>query len=376
MNTFDLTPLRDLVINLIAAVSNLGDASDEQRLKDAAQAHRQLARDLDMLRIDPVMNALKEWRGAAANEFRRHWRKVADTKVLDDVIEGSEKVAEVLEQAAYAAHQTREAVIEIIRAVLEAIAIGYALSMVSAWFSAIAQYKRAMEVAWQGVTLLEKLGLMMRSLRLALSALPKISRLARLGRLNVAPRGLAGKGAEFDKIFTQKFLTNLATFKKTWKIAFGPAVIGTEMLGQGLSGNSIFNLNLTSFAQAARISTAAASFGTVGGALGAAGKARLLGTRLAATKWEFGAGLLQGASGAAWAATLVKSGWQIVESSASFGGYVALRNGLISLVPQWSRLSPVMQKQLIGFVPTAGFRVWRPLSTPEQLDIEPFNRPR
>ncbi|MFE0147257.1 LysM peptidoglycan-binding domain-containing protein [Nonomuraea sp. NPDC059007] len=342
MNTFDPAPLVDLVTNLAYAARNMGSDADERRLQEAAQAHRQLSRDLALLAEDPVHAAIAGWRGQAATAFRERWGKVSDPKVIAEIIRTNEEVARILEASAQASHQTKKALYELLRTILEAIAIGYALSFVSAGVSAALAYGRAIRAAGQAVGLLKWFQLTARALGLALRRLPRLSGTGPLGA--------------FDAAFTSRFATTLAGYKNVYKIGF-KAIIGTQMAAQGLSGNSVFNLSPMTFTQASRIATAAATFGSLGKVILSGGRA------MAGRKgWEFGAGLLQGASGSTWAASLVKSGGDIGVSAAAFGAFVSSRNGMIALNPALA----VLKNPL-----TAGFRVIMPLSTPADVGNVP-----
>ncbi|MFF5209310.1 hypothetical protein [Streptosporangium sp. NPDC000396] len=345
-----------------------------------AEAHRQLARDLRQLHkaIDPyVSHVLRDWQGQTAEAFRKKWGDVVDEQAREELIESCEKVAEILDACVDASRETKRGLYELIRSIVIAIGTGIALSWVSAGLSAAFAYYRAIKAAGTAVGLLRWIMLTFRSLGLAINNLPRISRIlsplaklaTRSGPALTRSPALTKSLKNFDDVFNTRFVSTLASYKKTWLVAFGPAVMGTQMTAQGLSGNSIFNFDITTFAQAARISTAAAS-------VGVAGQSGLAFVKNHKHLWNLGSGVLQGSSGSAWAATLVKSGWDVAESAAWFGGFVATRNTLVGLVPQASWLSPVMQKQLLGFTPTTGFRMWKSLSTPDPVqELPQWHRP-
>ncbi|MFE3447454.1 LysM peptidoglycan-binding domain-containing protein [Nonomuraea sp. NPDC059194] len=347
-------PLFSTLSSMWHALPLMFSDSIELRLMGAAAAHRKLDSDLDKLHqaIDPaVLKIVEGWQGGAAEQFRIAWGKVVDPKARAALRQSCVGVAEVLEAVLNATNMTKQAIIELVRTAVLWAALFFALRFAASIWAAYLAYLKTTRLVMAALALLQRLAALFRTAGTLLARLPLA------GRLTVVPKiGNVLKTAAL-RPFDITTMTKLASasfksYAKTSAWVYG-GVIGTQMAAQGMKGESIFNLNPMTFAQAGRITTAATLAGVF---LPLAG--------------PFSKGLLQGGSAASWAATLTKSGTAVAESGMAFGGFVAARNFVTSKLPWLAKLGPDAQKQALGFAPTAAFRVWRPLQTsevPEQL---------
>ncbi|MEU0565518.1 hypothetical protein ABZ297_09020 [Nonomuraea sp. NPDC005983] len=358
-------PLIDTIMAMARAIPHMFDGNIELRLRAAANAHRDLGTALGKLHdaIDPhVSTVLKDWRGSAGDEFRHAWQKVVAPGTREKLQQSCEGVAKVLEAVLDSTNLTKTAIIEFVRTALIWFGLFHLLRLAANYWAAYLVYLRTTKIVIAAVSLLQRLGALFRSLGALLKTVPLVGRLRFGGKLSSI--GAVFKQAAL-RPFNYEAISKLASAKfadyaKSSAYVYG-GVIATQMLGQGMKGESIFNLSPMTFTQAARITTGANLVGTFAPIAG-------LGTK----------GLFQGGTAASFTATLTKTGVAVGESGMSFGGFVALRNWAIAKVgtPAWlARFSPNMQKQLLGLPPTAAFRVWRSLNTPESYELPAWDRP-
>lgn len=352
-------PLFSTLSAMWHALPHMFDERIEGRLLAAAAAHRKLDTDLDRLHqaIDPAVSKIvEEWGGGAADQFRTAWARVVDPRARATLRESCVGVAEVLEAVAQATSTTKQAIIELVRTAVLWAGLFYVLRMAASLWAAYLAYLKTTRLVMAAAAMLQRLGMLFRTAGTFLAKLPLA------GRLTVVPKiGNTLKLAAM-RPFDVATITKLASarfgaYAKTsaWVYA---GVLGTQMLAQGMKGESIFNLSPVTFAQAGRITTAAT----------------LAGVFLPIAS-PFAKGLFQGGSAASWAATLTKSGVAVGESGMAFGGFVAARNWVTGKLPWLAKLGPDAQKQALGATPTALFRVWRPLHTTQVPEMPSWQRP-
>jgi hypothetical protein len=369
-------PLLDTIKSMWRALPAIvGDDNTEGRLRAAAAAHEGLAGNLDKVfdaldghaqgqHATYLDKVVKEWKGKAADDFRRVWGEVLNKDNRAALKTSSTEIAKILRMVADAAALTKKAIIELIETAVIWYVAFYALRWAAGvwggWLAASAAYMRTTKIVMLAASLLTRFMGFLRLCGGALKILPVVGRLkwvAGLGRsAKIASTMTRAElaGAKYTKYakFAEKFATaSFKTYAKTSGSVYA-GVIGTQMVAQGISGNSIFNLSPITFTQAARITAGATLAGTFAPSAG-----------------FFGKGLLQGGTAASWAATLTKTGAAVGESGMAFGGFVGIRNWtyeqLKSKLPSLTGGKGNLHKQLYGGVPTSIFRVWRPLRTNE-----------
>lgn len=370
---FDITPLVNTAKALFHAVPSLmGDDQSEGRLRAAAAAHESMAQNLD--KVFDVLDGhakgqgsgyldrvVKEWKGTAADEFRKVWGEVVKQDNRTALKQSSTDIAQILRMVADSAALTKKAILEFLRTALlwaglfmafKYLAARFAASMAGGLMAQMIAYIRTRQLVLYAVQFLIRFGTMLRTLATALKNLPVI------GRLLIRLRSMRAVGAMEKAVlqavknrnltgYAEKFAqASFKNYAKTSGSVYG-GIIGTQMAAQGMSGHSIFNLSPISFTQAARITTGAmlvATFAPVGG--------------------FFGKGILQGGTAASWAATLTKTGAAVGESGMAFGSFVGLRNWTYEqLKHKLPGKQGNLHKQFWGGIPTSFFRVWRPLQT-------------
>ncbi|MER6943391.1 LysM peptidoglycan-binding domain-containing protein [Nonomuraea sp. NPDC000554] len=364
----NLQPLKDTIMAIARAIPHMFDGNSELRLRAAANAHRDLGTALGKLHdaINPhVSTVLKDWHGSAGDEFRHAWQRVVAPGTREKLQKSCEGVVKVLEAVLDSTNLTKIAIIEFVRTSLIWVGLFYVMRMAANYWAALIAYLRATKIVMATVALLKRLGALFHTLGELLKAVPLVGRLrfgGKLGSIGAVIKQAALRPFNYEAIskLADPKVTTFAKYARSSAYVYG-GVIATQMLGQGLQGESIFNLSPLTFTQAARITTGAnlvATFMPIAG----------VGTK----------GLFQGGTAASFTATLTKTGAAVGESGMSFGGFVALRNWAIGKVgtPAWlKRFSPDMQKQLLGLAPTAAFRVWRSLNAPESYELPEWDRP-
>jgi nucleoid-associated protein YgaU len=382
-------PLLDTIKSMWRALPTLiGGDETEGRLKAAATAHDNLATNLNKVfevldsrahgqHAGYVDKIVKEWKGKAADDFRKVWGLVLrhDNRVA--LMKSCTEIANILRMVADSAAHTRKAIIELLEtAVIWYVAfyaLRWAAGMWGGWLAAGAAYMRTTKIVLMAVQVLTRFASVLRICAGALKVLPVVGRLKWVAKLGTATRTATAMtktelvAAKFKKYsaYANKFgAASFKTYAKTSGSVYG-GVIGTQMAGQGISGHSIFNLSPLTFTQAARITAGATLVGT-----------------FAPMSGFFGKGLLQGGTAASWAATLTKTGAAVGESGMAFGGFVAMRNWAYEQVKHKLPGAKIagkpgnFHKQLWGGIPTSAFRVWRSLATnPDYGDLPKSDLP-
>ncbi|MFD1542260.1 LysM peptidoglycan-binding domain-containing protein [Nonomuraea guangzhouensis] len=372
----DPTPLLNTITSMWRALPTLiGGDETEGRLKAAAAAHDGLA-----VSLDKVFDALdgraqgqhagyldkivKEWKGKAADDFRKVWGLVLRQDNRVALKKSCTEIADLLRMVAESAAHTRQAIIELLKTAIiwyaAFIALRWAAGVWGGWLAAGAAYMRTTKIVLLVAQVLTRFASLLRICAGALKILPVVGRLKWVAKLGTATRTATAMTktelavAKFKKYsaFADKFAaSSFNAYAKTSGSVYA-GVIGTQMVAQGISGHSLFNLAPLTFTQAARITTGAmvvATFAPMGG--------------------FFGKGILQGGTAASWAATLTKTGAAVGESGMAFGGFVGMRNWAyeqVKLKLPGARVAGKpgnFHKQFWGGIPTSLFRVWRPLQT-------------
>ncbi|MBT2224524.1 LysM peptidoglycan-binding domain-containing protein [Nonomuraea sp. NEAU-A123] len=388
---FDITPLVNTAKAMFHAVPSLmGDDESEGRLRAAAAAHESLAQNLD--KVFDVLDGhakgqgsgyldrvVKEWKGTAAEEFRKVWGEVVKQDNRTALKKSSTDIAQILRMVADSAALTKKAILELLRTALlwgalfmafKYLAARFAASMAGGLMAQMIAYIRTRQLVLYAVQVMIRFGTLLRTLATALKNLPVV------GRLLVRLRSMRAVGAMEKAVlqaaknrnltgYAEKFAqASFKNYARTSGSVYG-GIIGTQMAAQGMSGHSIFNLSPISFTQAARITTGAMLVATFAPASG-----------------FFGKGLLQGGTAASWAATLTKTGAAVGESGMAFGSFVGLRNWTYEQIKHKLPGARVagkpgnFHKQFWGGIPTSLFRVWRPLQTnPDFGELPDTNLP-
>ncbi|MEV0196939.1 hypothetical protein [Nonomuraea sp. NPDC050691] len=365
----------------------VGADDSEQRLRDAANAHERMAEKLGKIfavldtraqgQSDGYMDRIvKEWKGKAADEFRKVWGEVVKQENRQAVATSATGIASILRAVADAAAMTRKALIELLKAA--AIWAGFFMALrwaarmwggvLAAQFATYAAYLRTTRLVGMAVQVLIRFMSMLRTCALALRNLPVVGRLlrmpgaAKLGSLK-ATATLSRTEVELAKFtkyagYAERVgKTSFSSFAKTSGWVY-TGVVGSQMLSQGMQGNSIFNLDPLTFAQAARITTGATLAATFAPLTGLSTK-----------------GFASGGTAGSFTAPLTKSGQAVVESGEAFGGFVAMRNpayeALKKKLPTIGGGRGNGHKTFWQAIPTAVFRVWRPLHTTEKPEELP-----
>ncbi|GAA2320217.1 hypothetical protein GCM10010149_86320 [Nonomuraea roseoviolacea subsp. roseoviolacea] len=372
------------------SIPSLVGADDaEGRLRHAAEAHELMAERLRKIfevldtraqgQSDGYMDRIiKEWKGKAADEFRKVWGEVVKQENRQAVATSATGIAKILRAVADSSAMTRTALIELLKAA--AIWAGAFMALrwlartwgpaLAAQFAVYAAYLRTTRLVGMALQVLIRFLTMLRTCALALRNLPVVGRLllritpgaARLRSLKAAAAltRVEVEAAKFGKYagYAEKAgKTSFASFAKTSGWVY-TGVIGSQMLSQGMQGNSIFNLDPLTFAQAARITTGATLAATFAPLSGLSTK-----------------GLASGGTAGSFTAPLTKSGQAVVESGEAFGGFVSLRNPAYEALKK--RLPTIgggrgnAHKTFYQAIPTAVFRVWRPLHTTEKPEELP-----
>ncbi|GLW08156.1 hypothetical protein Misp01_32860 [Microtetraspora sp. NBRC 13810] len=132
--------LSDLVTTLINAIKALGSDRDERQLNKMAAACTKLAADLGAVgkQIDPVILAGHgTWTGAAATRYQQMATTYFSQSERADVVKNLGHVTEVLGMAKQASHETKRALVELLKSIGEAIA---ASAVISVAFGAMGKY--------------------------------------------------------------------------------------------------------------------------------------------------------------------------------------------------------------------------------------------
>ncbi|NUW30218.1 hypothetical protein HTZ77_02065 [Nonomuraea sp. SMC257] len=367
--------------------SLVGGDDAEGRLRHAADAHELMAAKLDKIfdvldtrtqgQSDGYMDRIiKEWKGKAADEFRKVWGEVVKHENRQAVATSATGIAKILRAVADSSAMTKTALIELLKAAAIWAGVFMALrwiartwgGVIAAQMATYAAYLRTTRLVGMALQVLIRFLSMLRTCALALRNLPVVGRLllrmpgaAKLRSLKAAAAmsRVEVELAKFTKYagYAEKAgKTSFSSFAKTSGWVY-TGVIGSQMLSQGMQGNSIFNLDPLTFAQAARITTGATLAATFAPLSGLSTK-----------------GLASGGTAGSFTAPLTKSGQAVVESGEAFGGFVALRN------PAYEALKKKLptiggrgngHKTFYQALPTAVFRVWRPLHTTEKPEELP-----
>ncbi|WP_327087489.1 hypothetical protein OIE66_34950 [Nonomuraea sp. NBC_01738] len=382
-------PLYYTIKSMVLGMPTLfGADGGEARLRSAAGAHEQLAANLEKVFqvLDGKTQAtdsgyldkiVKEWRGEAADNFRKVWGEVVKHDNRVALQQSGPKVAEVLRSVANTVALTKAALSELLWTAgiwfASFWALRWLMSTPHGRIAAFLAYLRTTRIVAAAARLVAHFMNAMRWIGGLMSKIPLLRRLSVAGRLAVpkARPALSMTKAELQAMtktnyakFAEKVgTTTFSSYAKLSGSVFA-GIIGTQMAAQGMSGNSIFNLSPVTFTQAAHITTfatAAGSFTPIAG--------------------MFRKGLLQGGGAASWAATTTKTGAAVGESGIAFGSFVGVRNWTYDRVkgslPFAGKNGPGnVHKQFWQGIPTSFFRVWRPLNTPEAPpDLPDWQRP-
>ncbi|MEV0148083.1 MULTISPECIES: hypothetical protein [unclassified Nonomuraea] len=369
-----------------ALPSLVGADGSEDRLRHAANAHELMADRLG--KVFEVLDTraqgqssgymdriVKEWKGRAADEFRKVWGEVVKHENRQAVATSATGIARILRAVADSAAMTKKALIELLRAAAvwagAFMALRWAAAtwggLIAARMATYAAYLRTTRLVGMAVQVLIRFLSMLRTCALALRNLPVVGRLLLrmpgAAKLRSLQATASMTRAELEIAKFTKYAGYAERFGKTTFSSFAKnsgwvytGVIGSQMLSQGMQGNSIFNLDPLTFTQAARITTGATLAATFAPLSGLSVK-----------------GLASGGTAGSFTAPLTKTGQAVAESGEAFGGFVALRN------PAYEALKKKLptlggrgngHKTFYQAIPTAVFRVWRPLHTtdkPEEL---------
>ena len=145
-------PLTDLVTTLMHAIGALGSDRDEQDLHRMAIACRRCANDLDTMgeQIDSaVRKGQDNWSGDAAEHFQAMRDTYFNPAERVRVITSLRHVADVLDQARTASHQTKRALEELIKSIATAVAASVAISMAAGLLGKYVAWAQRVKIANQ-----------------------------------------------------------------------------------------------------------------------------------------------------------------------------------------------------------------------------------
>ncbi|MEU0480970.1 hypothetical protein ABZ260_17505 [Streptosporangium sp. NPDC006013] len=251
-------PIEDLFRTLSNAIASLGSDADQRQLTKMAEACRQLDRDLQGVNEMLQPTAYRppaDWSGAASSAFQDVNRKQLSPEERRALSENLKVVAEVLDAAAEASHETKRALEELIKSIGMSIAASVAISLTAGALGAYVAWAARANIAAKGAVatgsimmrltaLLKNLGTTLRSLGIAGGR----SRVAKAWTLNGSESYTFGK-------------TSLTALSNYWKV-FGMSWAGgyaTAGFGRMLNGQSFvqpFSLGYAQLTNAAGIASA------------------------------------------------------------------------------------------------------------------------
>ncbi|WP_329085311.1 hypothetical protein [Streptosporangium sp. NBC_01469] len=280
-------PIADLFRTISNAVAALGSDADERQLKQMAESCRGLERALQTVEKTlqtplhgppsqpnpqppppvhgppsqpPVYGPPSQWSGGAASGFQDVKREQLSPEERHALRENLKVVAEVLDAAADASHQTKRALEELIKSIMMALATGVAISLTAGALGAYVAWAARADIAAKGAvstaTIITRLASFLKNLGVTLRNLMVTG-----GRSKVA-KAWTLNGSEtlgFGKTSLAAFSNYGKVFGMSW--AGGYVTAGLSRMTNGQSFVSPFGLGYAQLTNAAGIA-AALPFGT------------------------------------------------------------------------------------------------------------------
>ncbi|MEU7828023.1 hypothetical protein [Nonomuraea sp. NPDC049129] len=242
--------LSQLITTIMNAMRAAGNDNDERQLAQMSEACKQLAASLDSVgdkNIDPaVQKGRKQWTGDAATHYQEMVDTYFDPAERKALVKSLGHVSEVLLMAKEATHETKRAFRELLKSILQALAISVALSMFTGVMGRYAAWVARAKIAAQGAglaaTILARLIWFLKKVAVPLRKLAELmkrSKALRRGLTVFKSQNWVLNGTQ-GMSFGKTALTSFKSYAKMFGLQLGAGQFMFVGLGRELKGQSFF----------------------------------------------------------------------------------------------------------------------------------------
>lgn len=246
----EVDALSQLISTIMNAMKAAGNDNDERQLAQMSEACKQLAGSLESVGdkyIDPaVQKGRKQWTGDSATHHQEMVDTYFDPAERQALVKSLGHVSEVLLMAKEATHETKRAFRELLKSILQAVAISVALSMFTGvmgrWAAWMARAKIAAQGASLAATILARLIWLLQKIAVPLRKLAELmkrSKALRKGLTLFKSQNWVLNGTQ-GMSFGKTALTSFRSYAKMFGLQMGAGQLMFVGLGRELKGQSFF----------------------------------------------------------------------------------------------------------------------------------------